>query len=86
MKRPLGWWLASSLGHKYKFFSKYKIEFSPKSKTITVYIIPKVSVDEAKRGLSSYLHWVKKETGVHDVVLQFVDEIPIRGKLFEVVD
>jgi len=87
LKRPLGWWLASSLGHKYyKFFRKYKIEFSPKSKTITVYIIPKVSIDEAKRGLSSYLYWVKKETGVRDVLLQFVDEIPTRSKPFEVIE
>jgi len=86
LKRPLGWWLVSPLGHNYhQFFNRYRVRFFPKSKTITVHLIPKVSKKEATRGLLPYLKWVQKETGLR-ATLNLVDEIPKGYKLFEVVD
>jgi len=84
VKRPLGWWIVSPLGHFYHpFLKRYKVTAWPKQKMLTVYVIPKPNAKPSN--FNSYLQWIHKQTGL-TARIEFTDNIQRSWRLFEVIE
>lgn len=85
LKRPLGWWLVSPLGHNYsQFFKRYRVEAYPKDGTLRVILVPKLPRKWVNGVMKPYLSWITRETGL-DASFVLVEKISDGYKLFEVV-
>lgn len=67
VKRPIGWWLVSPLGHNYlDTVSAWRVEVYPQGGVVRLYVVFKG--DEDYETMRPYQEWVEQQTGLPCVV------------------
>ena len=68
VKRPIGWWLVSPLGHNYlDTVSAWRVEVYPKEDVVKLFVVFKDGYEHYEP-LNPYRDWVKEQTGLTCVI------------------